>query len=262
MKKTISKKVFATILAAVCAVSAASAVSAVCIANAYSAHNVSASVTLDSAVIIEKTSGSTFVLPMEGEDWNYYADSLNVKVSCDFDYNCSLCKFKFTAVKPGQTNVVLKTQLEGGNWANTPVRIIVDSDLRMNIVQTGNTYLTEKSYSKPAASTTSSSSQKTTEQQAPAAQAGTASYTLQGTDWTYYIDSLNVKVSCDFDDNQSLCNFRFTAVKPGTTNAVLKTQRADGRWNNTPIRATVNSDMTVTLQQTGDTYVTAHSYTE
>ncbi len=269
MKKSVKSKVFAIVLSAVCAASAISAVSIV--SSAAASKQTAASST--SAVIVEKTSGSTFTLPMKGEDWNYFADSLNVKVTCDYDYNNSLCNFRFTAVKAGVTNVVLKTQRNDGRWDNTPVRITTGSDLRMNIVQSGNAYVTDKSYteesSKPAKTTETKSDIKTETKTETSSQTGTvsaqgktATVTLKGQDWTYFIDSLNIKVSCDFDYNKNICKFNLTAVKPGVTNAVLKTQRADGKWDNTPVRATVGKDLSITVEQTGSTYVTAHSYTE
>ena len=82
-----------------------------------------------------------------------------------------------------------------------------------------------------------------------------------GEDWTYYTNSLNVKITCDFDYYNSLCKFKLTAVKPGTANVVLKTQRTDGQWNNIVLAVAVSDDMKISAKLTGD-YVTPHSYTE
>ena len=138
MKKTgtIKNKVFAGVIAAVCAVSVIST-GAVMGASAFS----SASSNADTAVIERRTSGSTFTLPMKGIDWNYFSDSLDVTVDCEIDFSRNLCNFKFTAIRPGAANITLQTKSTDGTWSdtpiNTPIRITVDSDLRMNIVQNG-----------------------------------------------------------------------------------------------------------------------------
>ena len=134
MKKagTIKNKVFAGVIAAVCAVSVIST-GAVMGASAFSSGNGNA----DTAVIERRTSGSTFTLPMKGVDWNYFSDSLDVTVDCEIDFSRNLCNFKFTAIRPGAANITLQTKSTDGTWSNTPIRITVDSDLRMNIVQNG-----------------------------------------------------------------------------------------------------------------------------
>ena len=135
MKKagTIKTKVVAGVIAAVCAVSVIST-GAVMGASAFSSANDNA----DTAVIERRTSGSTYTLPMKGVDWNYFSDSLDVTVDCEIDFNYNLCNFKFTAIRPGTANITLQTKSTDGTWSNTPIRITVDRDLRMNIVQTGN----------------------------------------------------------------------------------------------------------------------------
>ena len=135
MKKTgtIKTKVIAGVIAAVCAVSVIST-GAVMGASAFSSENGNAG----TAVIERRTSGSTYTLPMKGVDWNYFSDSLDVTVDCEIDFNYNLCNFKFTAIRPGMANITLQTKSTDGTWSNTPIRITVDRDLRMNIVQTGN----------------------------------------------------------------------------------------------------------------------------
>ena len=135
MKKasTIKTKVFTGVIAAVCAVSVIST-GAVMGASAFSSANGNAG----TAVIERRTSGSTYTLPMKGVDWNYFSDSLDVTVDCEIDFNYNLCNFKFTAIRPGMANITLQTKSTDGTWSNTPIRITVDRDLRMNIVQTGN----------------------------------------------------------------------------------------------------------------------------
>ena len=134
MKKTgtFKNKVFAGVIAAVCAVSVIST-GAIIGASAFS----SASSNAETAVIERRTSGSTFTLPMKGVDWNYFSDSLDVTVDCEIDFSRNLCNFKFTAIRPGAANITLQTKSTDGTWSNTPIRITVDSDLRMNIVQNG-----------------------------------------------------------------------------------------------------------------------------
>lgn len=144
MKKTntIRKKVFAGALAAVCAVSALSTVSFISASAA--SDRISFNITSKAsgeAVIVEETQTSTFTLPMKGIDWNYYADSLNVKVTCNIDFRYNICNFKLTAVKPGTANILLKTKDTYGQWTVTPIRVRVGSNMRMNIVQTGSAYV-------------------------------------------------------------------------------------------------------------------------
>ena len=43
----------------------------------------------------------------------------------------------------------------------------------------------------------------------------------------------------------------------GVTNAVLKTLRDDGGWNNVPVRFTVDDYLNVTGKVTGRTFITA-----
>ena len=134
MKKTgtIKNKVFAGVIAAVCAVSVIST-GAIIGASAFS----SASSNGSTAVIERRTSGSTYTLPMKGVDWNYFSDSLDVTVDCEIDFSRNLCNFRFTAIRPGAANITLQTKSTDGTWSNTPIRITVDRDLRMNIVQNG-----------------------------------------------------------------------------------------------------------------------------
>ena len=266
MKKTIKTKAIAAVLAAVCAVSAVTT-AAIVSASAASV-STSQSQTSKSVMIIAKTYDNTFVMPMKGEDWTYFADSLNVKVTCDYDYKNNMCNFKFTALKAGVVNVVLKTQNTDGKWTNTPVRITADSNLLMTIVQTDNAYITEKSYTETPAKTTSSETKKTETEtkktETPAAK-GTVIVTnagnpftlpIRGNDWTYTADSLNVKIGCDFDYKNNVCKFKFTAVKPGVTNAILRTEREDGKWNNIPVTITADNGLKITVVQTANAYIT------
>ena len=245
MKKagTIKTKVVAGVIAAVCAVSVIST-GAVMGASAFSSANANAG----TAVIERRTSGSTYTLPMKGVDWNYFSDSLDVTVDCEIDFNCNLCNFKFTAIRPGMANITLQTKSTDGTWSNTPIRITVDRDLRMNIVQTGNAAANNNiKFTVDEDDTAATIASKTAN--------STFELPMKGIDWNYYADSLNVKVSGDVDFNNSMCTFTFKAVKPGVTNVELQTKQTDGTWVNTPVRVTVDKDLSMNIVQTGDASV-------
>ena len=237
MKKSVKTKVFAAVLSAAMAVSTAVTVSMI---SASASDN-----DTERYIIIARSNGSTFTMPIKGEDWTYYADSLNVKVSCD--------------VKPGTVNIVLKTQNENGTWTNTPIQVVVYENLEMKAVQLGNAYITA------GKSSSETKVQPEKKEDTPVEKKLTADSEVEfaalGEDWTYYTNSLNVKITCDFDYYNSLCKFKLTAVKPGTANVVLKTQRTDGQWNNIVLAVAVSDDMKISAKLTGD-YVTPHSYTE
>ena len=74
--------------------------------------------------------------------------------------------------------------------------------------------------------------------------------------WTYSLYDGNVSISCDADWSNNECTFYAEGNYEGTADAVLMTQRADGRWNNTPVRFTVDENLNVTGRATGRTYVT------
>ena len=242
MKKTgtIKAKVVAGVIAAVCAVSAIST-GAVMGASAFSSANGNGG----TAVIERRTSGNTYTLPMKGVDWNYYSDSLDVTVDCEIDFSCNLCNFMFTAIRPGTANITLQTKSTDGTWSNTPIRITVDSDLRMNIVQSGNASTANNNirFTVDEDDTTAVIASKT--------ENSTFNLPMKGIDWNYYADSLNVKVSGAVDFNNNLCTFTFKAVKPGITNVDLQTKETDGTWINTPVKITVDKDLSMNITQIG-----------
>ena len=47
-----------------------------------------------------------------------------------------------------------------------------------------------------------------------------------------------------------------TGVEQGETNAILKAKRDDGRWDNVPIRFTVDGNLNVTGEITGPSFIT------
>lgn len=130
-KNTIKVKVIGTVLAALCAISATAAVSTV----GASAASVSSASTAVSA-------NKKCVMSLKGKNWTYWIDSLNINVSCDFNYNTSTCRFIIKGLKPGVTNAVLKTLRADGKWNNTPVRFTVDQNLNVTGKQTGRMFVT------------------------------------------------------------------------------------------------------------------------
>lgn len=149
MKNTIRTKVLASVLATVCAVSVMSTVAAVSVSAASISRSSFVSQSINNLVDIQRTYDNEFTISIDGEDWTYYTDSMNVKVSCDYNYNYDICTFKITALKQGDANVVLKTQFSDGRWSNTPIAVHVFNDLTMSVFQTSMAYITEKSYIQP-----------------------------------------------------------------------------------------------------------------
>lgn len=86
-------------------------------------------------------------------------------------------------------------------------------------------------------------------------------FTMEGTNWTYWlIDNTNVSIRGNLDFENGTCRFIIKGLEPGVANAVLKTARADGKWNNVPVRFTVDSNLNVTGKQTGALFVTNTKY--
>ncbi len=146
MKKTVRTKVMATILAAVCALSTGAAISAVS-ANAAIVRVIRVETRATSEANNEtkpapKATARSCAYTMTGYDWNYSADSVNVKITCDFNYSTKTCRFIGTAVAPGTTNATLKAKRADGKWDNIPVRFTVDSSLNISVVKTGNAFVT------------------------------------------------------------------------------------------------------------------------
>ena len=86
-------------------------------------------------------------------------------------------------------------------------------------------------------------------------------FQMDGKNWTYWLkDNTNVNINANINFNSGKVNFLIKGLTPGVVNAVLKTQRADGKWNNVPIRFTVDSKLNVTGKQTGKLFVTNTKY--
>ncbi len=132
MKKNIRNRIIGTVLAAVCAFSAAAAVTTVGASAA----------TVDTAASVSASYGKRCRLDLRGWNWTYSADSYNALISCDFDYCTQRCTFIATGNEPGVTNAVLKTLRDDGRWNNVPVRFTVDDYLNVTGKVTGRTFIT------------------------------------------------------------------------------------------------------------------------
>ena len=228
MKKSV--KVMAVVLAAVCAVSTGVTVAAV-----------SAEVNAKSAVSVKKAENAEIVL--KGCDWNYSADSFNAVISCDFDYVGKTAKFIAKGKEKGITNAVLKTKNDDGTWNEFKVKFVVDGDMNVKA---------ETEQEKPETEEKIEASD--TKEEKKTGKAFTVEF--QGYDWTYKADSLNVKISCDFDYTKKNAKFIVEGVKAGKTNAVLKVKYANGKWANIPMTFTVNDDLDVTGIMAAEDYTT------
>ena len=243
-------------MAAVCALSVSAAATSI------------ASVTADAAttsISASAKSGTPYIKTLKGNNWNYSADSLCAKITCDFNYNTSTCKFKATGVTPGTTNAVLKVEVADGKWKNVPMRFSVDKNLNVHGSQSDKEYFTKasktentgtKKDTKKNTNKNTNKNKKSGSKSESKPTAKSCTFKMTGFDWNYSADSLNVKITCDFDYSTKTCKFIGKAVKEGTTNATLKAKRADGKWNNTPVRFTVDKNLNIKVTQTGDSYVT------
>lgn len=81
-------------------------------------------------------------------------------------------------------------------------------------------------------------------------------FTMKGCNWNYSADSTYAKISCDFNYSTKTCRFIARGTSAGVTNAILKAKRSDGKWDNVPIRFTVDRNLNVTGQQTGKYFIT------
>ncbi len=115
-RKSMKKKVLATVLAAVCAVSAIGAASAVSVG--------AASVSASSSV------GAS------GKACRGY-----VAVSCNYDWRTQHAQFTIKGVSAGVEDVILLAKRNDGKWNCVPVRFTVDQNLNVTGRQTGPTYL-------------------------------------------------------------------------------------------------------------------------
>ena len=114
-----------------------------------------------------------------------------------------------------------------------------------------------------AAVSVSGVSAATVETASVAAQSGgkACAFTMAGQYSTYWlIDNTNVSIKGNLNFENGTCRFIIKGLEPGTANAVLKTQREDGKWNNVPVRFTVDSNLNVTGKQTGALFVTNTKY--
>ena len=129
-RKSMKKKVLATVLAAVCAVSAIGAASAVLVG--------AASVSASSSV---GASGKACRFDMYGTSWSYRTSMGYVAVSCNYDWRTQHAQFTIKGVSAGVEDVILLAKRNDGKWNCVPVRFTVDQNLNVTGRQTGPTYL-------------------------------------------------------------------------------------------------------------------------
>ncbi|MBQ1943744.1 MAG: hypothetical protein ABS987_02750 [Ruminococcus sp.] len=129
-RKSMKKKVLATVLAAVCAVSAIGAASAVSVG--------AASVSASSSV---GASGKACRFDMYGTSWSYRTSMGYVAVSCNYDWRTQHAQFTIKGVSAGVEDVILLAKRNDGKWNCVPVRFTVDQNLNVTGQQTGPTYL-------------------------------------------------------------------------------------------------------------------------
>lgn len=129
-RKSMKKKVLATVLAAVCAVSAIGAASAVSVG--------AASVSASSSV---GASGKACRFDMYGTSWSYRTSMGYVAVSCNYDWRTQHAQFTIKGVSAGVEDVILLTKRNDGKWNCVPVRFTVDQNLNVTGRQTGPMYL-------------------------------------------------------------------------------------------------------------------------
>ena len=129
-RKSMKKKVLATVLAAVCAVSAIGAASAVSVG--------AASVSASSSV---GASGKACRFDMYGTSWSYRTSMGYVAVSCNYDWRTQHAQFTIKGVNAGVEDVILLAKRNDGKWNCVPVRFTVDQNLNVTGRQTGPTYL-------------------------------------------------------------------------------------------------------------------------
>ena len=129
-RKSMKKKVLATVLAAVCAVSAIGAASAVSVG--------AASVSASSSV---GASGKACRFDMYGTSWSYRTSMGYVAVSCNYDWRTQHAQFTIKGVSAGVEDVILLATRNDGKWNCVPVRFTVDQNLNVTGRQTGPTYL-------------------------------------------------------------------------------------------------------------------------
>lgn len=129
-RNNLKKKVVATVLAAVCAVSAIGAASAVSAS--------AASVSIGSSVA---ASGKACRFDMYGTSWSYRTSMGYVAVSCNYDWRTQHAQFTIKGVSAGVEDVILLAKRSDGKWNCVPVRFTVDKNLNVTGQQTGPMYL-------------------------------------------------------------------------------------------------------------------------
>ena len=131
--KSLKVKVIAAALASVCAVSTIGAVvvSADNSVKGFNGQNLVSQNSVKYNTPFEyKCNGAT----PYGYDWTYSIDSLNVSVDCDYDFNNYQYTFHIDGVEEGYVNVVLMYVNMQNQWVRVPMKLYVDRNLNVTIV--------------------------------------------------------------------------------------------------------------------------------
>ena len=242
--KNMKVKVTAAALALVCAASSATAISVFANDSSFRAGS---SVSSQNIARNFLSKGKDlhfyeFASDASNYDWNYGIDSLNVKVSCDYDYSINRYDFTIKGVKPGRANVRLMYVDTNNQWQTKAFEAVVDSNLKVSLANS--IVLDDPSEVYKTAENTITKTDNTKKNTDFTYEChGAASY---GYDWTYSIDSLNVQVSCDYDFSDYRYTFNIKGIKPGTVNAVLQYVNMQDQWVKVPMVLLVDENLNVT----------------
>ena len=137
-KKNVKTTVIATVLAAVCAVSAGATISSI---------SASAATVPTASVSANARNSRVYYISFKGKtsygyDWDYRADSTSAKISCSYKFATQTYTFTAAGNYKGITNAVIKYATIDGKWHNVPMRFTVDNGLNVTGQQTGKEYVT------------------------------------------------------------------------------------------------------------------------
>lgn len=138
-KNNIKVKVIGTVLAALCAISAAT----VCTAVSASAATVNSTSVSAQAKTKKDCLFVAYGKTKTGYDWDYKADSTSAKITCTYDFKTNKYTFRATGKYAGVTNATLKYATIDGKWHNIPVKFTTDKNLNVTGKQTGKEYVTK-----------------------------------------------------------------------------------------------------------------------
>ena len=206
--KNMKVKVTAAALALVCAASSATAISVFANDSSFRAGSSVSSQNISRNFLSKGKDLHFYEFASDASnyDWNYGIDSLNVKVSCDYDYSINRYDFTIKGVKPGRANIRLMYVDTNNQWQTKAFEAVVDSNLKVSLAN--GIVLDDPSEVYKTAENTITKTDNTKKNTDFTYEChGATSY---GYDWTYSIDSLNVQVSCDYD----FSDYRYTFYVP------------------------------------------------